>query len=94
MSLVQKEVSDRSFFGKLVKWLFIGFNVLMLIWMLSAMSILGGMDAPDNSAEQAGQAIGAGIGFTFLLFLWGLGDIILGMFVLFTKRKKLITVEE
>lgn len=94
MALVQKEVSDRSLFGKLMKWLFIGFNVLMLIWMFGAMSAMGSMDAPNNSAEQAGQAIGAGIGFTFLLLIWGLGDIILGMFVLFTKRKKIITIEE
>ncbi|MGD9662257.1 MAG: hypothetical protein AB7U63_13380 [Porticoccaceae bacterium] len=94
MATVQKEVSDRSAFGKVMKWLFIGFNVLMLIWMFSAMSAIGSIDAPANSAEQAGQAIGAGLGFTFLLFIWGLGDIILGMFELFTRRKKLITVEE
>lgn len=94
MAIVQKEVSDRTGFGKLVKWIFIGFNVLMLIWMFSAMGAIGGMDAPANSAEQAGQAIGAGVGFTFLLFIWGLGDMVLGMFVLLTKRKKIITIEE
>jgi hypothetical protein len=94
MALVQKEVSDRTVFGKVVKWVFIGFNVLMLIWMISAMSAIGGMDAPANSAEQAGQALGVGIGATFLLFIWGFGDIILGMFVLFTKRKKIVTIDE
>ena len=94
MGIVQKEVSDRTGFGKFIKWVFIGFNVLMLIWMFSAMGVIVGMDAPSNSAEEAGQAIGAGIGFTFLLIIWGLGDMVLGIFVLITKRKKIITVEE
>ena len=94
MGTVQKEVSDRSAFGKFIKWVFIGFNLLMIIWMFSAIGAVGGSDAPQNSAEEAGQAIGVGIGFTFLLLIWGLGDLILGMFVLFTRRKKLITVEE
>jgi hypothetical protein len=36
MPTVQREVSDRTLFGKIVKWVFVGFNVLMLIWMVSA----------------------------------------------------------
>lgn len=95
MPTVQREVSDRTAFGKLVKWIFIGFNVLMLIWMVSSCAAVGNMSADAvNDAERAGTAIGAGIGMTFLLIVWGLGDVILGLFVLFTRRKKIITVEE
>ena len=95
MPTVQREVSDRTVFGKLVKWLFIGFNILMLIWMVTSCAAVGQVSSEAvNDAERAGAAIGAGLGMTFLLVIWGFGDIILGMFVLFTRRKKLITVEE
>jgi hypothetical protein len=95
MPPVQREVSDRTVFGKLVKWLFIGFNILMMIWIivgwLAASHVSGGA---VSSAERAGAAIGTGLGMMFLLFIWGIGDLILGLFVLFTRRKKIITVEE
>ena len=94
MAQVQREVSDRTIFGKICKWLFIIFNVLMIIWLVSAIGAVGEMDAPRNSAEEAGTAIGATIGFGMLLFVWAVGDLILGMFVLFTRRKKIITTDD
>jgi hypothetical protein len=47
-----------------------------------------------NEAERAGAAIGTGLGFMIILFIWALGDVVLGLFVLFTRRKKLITSDE
>jgi hypothetical protein len=95
MPTVQREVSDRTAFGKLVKWVFVGFNILMLIWLVSACVAVSDVSQNAvNDAERAGAAIGTGLGMTFLLFIWGVGDLILGMFVLFTRRKKIITVEE
>lgn len=95
MPTVQREVSDRTTFGKIIKWAFILFNVLMLIWLVSSCAAVSDISASaSNDAERAGAAIGTGIGMTFLLFVWGVGDMILGLFVLFTRRKKLITVEE
>lgn len=92
---VQREVSDRTAFGKLVKWVFIGFNVLMLVWMVSSCAAVSNVAGDAvNDAQRAGAALGAGLGMTFLLLIWGLGDVILGMFVLFTRRTKIITVEE
>ena len=95
MATIQREVSDRTAFGKFVKWVFIGWNVLMLIWMVTGMGAASNATAEAvNDAERAGAAIGTGIGFMFILMLWTLGDIVLGLFVLFTRRKKIITVEE
>lgn len=94
MTTVQREVSDRTGFGKLVKWIFIGFNVLMAIWLVSAIGTVSEIEAPQNSAEEAGAAIGATLGFGMLLFVWAVGDMVLGLFVLLTRRKKLITAEE
>lgn len=78
----------RSFIGKLFKWSFILFNILMVIWMFSYMGIIGeGMDSAVDEYESAGTAIGGTIGVGILLFIWAIGDIILGMFVLFTRPK-------
>jgi hypothetical protein len=41
-----------------------------------------------NEAEEAGQAVGAAIGTSMLLGIWVVGDIILGLFVLFTRPKQ------
>jgi hypothetical protein len=95
MATVQREVSDRTFFGKLLKWLFIAFNIIMLIWLMSGMFVAGdAVDQAVNDAERAGAAIGTTIAAGMIITLWALGDIILGLFVLFTRRKKIITVEE
>lgn len=95
MPTVQREVSDRTIFGKIIKWVFISFNILMLIWMISAMGNVSEVDSQAmNDAERAGAAIGTGLGMTLLLFIWGVGDVILRLFVLFTRRKKIVTVEE
>ncbi|MFA6219657.1 MAG: hypothetical protein WC692_07735 [Erythrobacter sp.] len=95
MPTIQKEVSDRSFFGKLVKWVFIGFNLLMLIWLVAGFGVAGqSMDNTVNDAERAGAAIGSTIGIGLIVMVWALGDVILGILVLLTRRKKLITIEE
>ncbi|WP_353612827.1 zinc ribbon domain-containing protein [Mangrovibacter phragmitis] len=84
---VQLRKPKRGFFGKLVKWGFVGFNILMAIWLIGGMnSASEGMQALSG-AEQAGAAIGTGIGAMLILGIWVIGDIILGLFVLFTRPK-------
>ena len=40
-----------------------------------------------SEAEKAGGAVGAGLGAVLILSIWVIGDIILGLFVLFTRPK-------
>jgi hypothetical protein len=84
---VQLRKAKRGFFGKLFKWSFILFNVLMAWWLIAGMGAatkgLEGM----SSAQQAGTAVGAGFGAILIIGLWVVGDIILGLFVLFTRPK-------
>jgi hypothetical protein len=93
MGIVRREVSDRTLFGKIAKWVFILFNLLMLIWIIAGIGSVASTPAVGE-AEEAGRAIGATIGVGLLLGLWVMGDIILGLFVLFTRRKKIIETEE
>lgn len=84
---VQLRKAKRSFFGKIIKWSFIAFNILMLIWMVAGMNkATSGMDKL-TSAEQAGAAIGTGIGAMIIMAIWFFGAVILGLFVLLTRPK-------
>ena len=79
----------RSFIGNVFKWLFILFNILMFIILVQS---CGGASeviaSSQNEYEQAGAAIGTTIGVGLILTLWVLVDIILGLFVLFTRPKR------
>ncbi|MFK7780369.1 MAG: zinc ribbon domain-containing protein [Candidatus Gracilibacteria bacterium] len=79
--------SKRSIFGKTIKWSFILFNILMLWWLIGGVgSVTEGMDAMSE-AQKTGTAVGAGLGAMMIMTIWVMGDIILGLFVLFTRPK-------
>ncbi|OOF70579.1 hypothetical protein BKG91_03800 [Rodentibacter caecimuris] len=78
----------RTFMGKVFKWVFILFNVLMLIWLVGGVgSSAEVINSATSEAERAGAAIGTGLGASIILTLWVIGDVILGLFVLFTRPK-------
>ena len=84
---VKLRKAKRGFMGKLIKWSFIGFNILMLVWLVAGFNAATkNMDAM-TSAEQTGAAIGTGIGVVLILGIWVIGDIILGLFVMLTRPK-------
>ncbi len=84
---VQLREAKRGFFGKLIKWVFIGFNLLMGAWIIGG--TMSNVDKIDglSGAEEAGAVIGTGLGVVMLMAIWVVGDIILGLFVLFTRPK-------
>jgi hypothetical protein len=84
---VQLRKPKRGFFGKVFKWLFILFNLFMAFWLFSGMgAATESMDALSG-AEKTGAAIGTGIVAMLILGVWVIGDIILGIFVLFTRPR-------
>lgn len=84
---VQLRRPKRGFFGKLFKWSFVAFNILMAVWLFTGMNAAS--DGMNNlsDAEMAGAAIGTGIGVALISGIWLIGDIILAIFVLFTRPK-------
>jgi len=84
---VQLRKPQRGFFGKLIKWAFILFNILMVWWLFVGLSAATKTMDGTTGAEHAGAAIGTGIAATMIIGLWVFGDIILGLFVLFTRPK-------
>lgn len=77
----------RGFFGTLFKWSFIGFNLLMLLWLFSYWGTVGQMSANESEMAQTGYAIGATMGTGAIVSFWCFGDVILGLLVLFTRAK-------
>ena len=84
---VQLLKPTRSFFGKLIKWGFILFNIFMAWVLISGMNAASKIVESSSGASQAGAAIGTGLGAAMIIGLWGFGAIILGLFVLFTRPK-------
>lgn len=81
--------AQRGLFGQLFKWAFILFNLYMAYVMFTAMSATSRMmRTADSEAAVAGTAIGAGLGIGVIIFLWVAGDIVLGLFVLFTRPRE------
>ena len=79
----------RSFIGKLFKWGFILFNILMLVWLVAGMNAASDVvSSAASEAEKAGAAIGAGIGTVMIFSVWGVGDVVLGIFVLLTRPRE------
>lgn len=69
MATIQREIRKRGFFGKLIKFTFIAFNLLMAFWVVSYWVSVGDLMAGAGSdAARAGGAVGATIGTGMLLF--------------------------
>jgi hypothetical protein len=80
---------QRGIIGKIFKYTFIAFNILMLIWLIMGVGGATSTLTPTSTdAEKAGTAIGTGIGAMLIIFLWVAGDIILGLLTYFTRAKK------
>jgi hypothetical protein len=86
------EKHKRGFFGWIFLLLFWAFNAVMLFSVLAGISGTAEHSATlTNDAERAGAAIGTALGLGFLLSVWMAGAVILGLFVLFTRGRKVIT---
>lgn len=84
----QLRKAKRSFLGKIIKWIFILFNLLMIFWLVGGMMSAGEVvNAASSEAERAGAAIGTGLAASMILTLWVIGDIIIGILVLLTRPK-------
>ena len=85
---IQLRKAKRSLVGKLIKWMFILFNILMLLWMFGGIGAGSeAISSAQNEAQQAGAAIGTGIATMMIGGIWLVGDVVLGLLVLFTRPK-------
>ena len=79
--------TQRSGLGIIFKWVFILFNLAMVLWLFSYWLKVGPLLDSGSNAERAGATIGTTIGTAYILLTWIPGVIILGIPVLLTKGK-------
>ena len=92
--VVRTEKTVRGPIGQIVKWTFIIFNIVMLCLMVAFCGHVGEVvNQSASDAETAGAGLGGALGSGFLLMIWLVGDVVLGLFVLFTKGKKTVVEE-
>jgi hypothetical protein len=91
-TITRTETRKRGVIGKILLWLFFLFNGLMVWWVIAGLGGTGEMMTTATSeAERGGMALGAAIGFGFIIVIWAAGAVILGLLVLLTPGKTIIT---
>src|SRR5262249_33426189 len=75
----------RGFLGKMFKWSFVLWNILMLWGFVAGMR--GAAQAPVADDAEAAHAIGTTLGAGMVIAIWMAGAVILGLFVLFTRPR-------
>jgi uncharacterized membrane protein YhiD involved in acid resistance len=88
-AIIHIEKRQRGPVGKVIKWIFAGFNVFMLIWLFRALSAVSQLEL-HSAAEWAGAALGMAIGLGIIFIPWALGNVILGILVLLTRGHKVL----
>ena len=81
---------QRGFIGKMVKYAFIGFNILMLLWFITEICKPAETTAkPNSEAVLAGLYMSAGHGVTMMIIMmWTFGGIAMGIMMLLTAPKE------
>ena len=92
--IIRTEKRKRGFFGWLFLILFLLFNGLMVVWLFSYWSAVLPTATTGSEAGRVGAAIGTTLGTGFIISIWTCGSIVLGLFVLFTRGRKVIVEEE
>lgn len=73
-------------------WIIVAVQILFVIWVIAGVGTAA--DTSDCAGQEyqdaceAGSAIGAGLGFIMILFLWALVDVILGVIWVVTNKNK------
>ncbi len=78
-----------GFFGWVWRILLMIWQVAMIAWFFSYTAAVAPM-VNEGGAAGTGAAIGAGISWMIILIVWAAGTVILGLFVLLTRRTRAI----
>ena len=72
-------------------WALALFNALILFWLVSGLAATSdscsGLGGDSLSACQAGTAIGGGLAVTFILIVWFMGFVVLGLIWLMSRPR-------
>lgn len=73
-------------------WAIVIWTLLTVIWIATGVGAVGNAAPAGSDAEAAGRAIGAGLGVTFIIIVWFLGFIVLGLIWLMSRPKDNVVI--
>ena len=83
MTQYREIYGKQSTWGKVWKFMFIGWQILMIYWFLS------------STLDSAGSGLGIMVSWMVILMFWTTGTVVLGTFVFLTRRTKaLVKIDE
>jgi hypothetical protein len=82
---------QRRFFGKLIAFVFWGWQAIMVLWAVSYLSRVSQLYGTGSDAEKTSTAIGGTLGLSMILWVWVIGAVIFGLMMFFTRGQKVIT---
>lgn len=92
--IIRREVRKRGFFGKVFKWTFVLFNLLMLWWLIAALvAVTPQVHEATSDAARTGAQVGALIGVSLVAMIWLAGAVVLGLFTMMTRGSVTIIEE-
>jgi hypothetical protein len=68
-------------------WAIVVWTILMAVWVVAGAGAASDLPPAGSEAEQAGRAIGAGLGITLIIIIWFIGFIVLGLIWLMSRPK-------
>ncbi|AFK62883.1 hypothetical protein TKWG_14005 [Advenella kashmirensis WT001] len=81
----QLEEPQRTLTGKVIKWLFIAFNLAMIGWVMVGMGVFD--RGSQSSALPRGTENAEGMGVTMIILIWVICNLIFGLVVWDTRAK-------
>jgi hypothetical protein len=86
--IIRREIRKRGFFGWVFLLIFLGFNALMVAWLVTYWNLIGDHLTSGSEAGRAGAAIGATVATGMIFFFWAAGAVITGLLALLTRGQK------
>ena len=92
MAAGYKEIKGKlSFFGKTWRVLFWGWQILMVwLFMASTTEMAPIAEGAVSDAERLGTGLGIVFSWGVIVFFWVSGTVILGLFVLMSRRTRML----
>ena len=91
-TIVRTEKRKRGIIGKIVLLSFWLYNGLMVWWLVEAFRLTGEqMASATTEAAKTGTAAGSVLATGMILAIWAAGAVILGLLVLLTPARTVIT---
>lgn len=92
---VQIERRQRGFMGRFFQFLFWAFNILMFLWLASALAGMGEVaNNASSEAEKAGAGLGIMLGLGMIFSTWLTGALVFGLMMYASRGKKIIETIE